>query len=111
MRTLEARRLHMRSAHLLLVSFLIAGCSPQPEPTADVFTLASGVALLPITQSTSGSVDTKVRIKYEPDVYVVEIRAYFHQPDSFAQPWFSLQKNGISTLNIGSEKKTGRDRG
>lgn len=111
MRTLEARRLHMRSAHLLLVSFLIAGCSPQPEPTADVFTLASGMELLPIAQSTNDSSDTYIRVKTEPDVYVVEIREYFHQPDSFAPPWLSLQKNGISTLNIGSEKKTGRDRG
>ena len=92
----------MRGSHALLLSLFLAGCSPSAKPEATAFTLASGIEVVSVNAAVKSTDEPYVRVSADKDHLVINLRQYFYRSSAIEQPWLSLPRNGIATLNIGT---------
>jgi hypothetical protein len=93
----------MRSILACLVAVQFSACSPKQPSTKDAFTLANGVELVTDAQFAQSAEGTRVQLNIVDDNYLILVRAYFNRATAFDQPWVTLTRNGISTLNLGTK--------
>jgi hypothetical protein len=92
----------MRCACIFLLAIVLAGCSPKAKPVGSTFTLASGIEVLSVEASANSSDEPYVRISADKNYLVINLREFFYRSSAIEQPWLSLPRNGIATLNIGT---------